>query len=180
MAKPSVGIVFDADMGNSIDDALALALLYGIESKSEARVVSLSTTKSTLKSAAFLEALQKFFFGRPLPVGMPETGKDTRVTPMLAAVADKYPNTIKQLNDTADPAPAIRNAFTAHHDGNCIVLLAGPATNLASALALPRVWEPALRQEDAERRARIPTLSRLPREARAGHDSRFPARSAPL
>lgn len=141
MAKPSVGVVFDADMGNSIDDALALALLYGIESKSEARVVSLSTTKSTLKSAAFLEALQKFFFGRPVSVGMPETGKDTAVTPMLAAVADRYPNTIKQLNDTADPAPVIRNAFTAHHDGNCIVLLAGPATNLASALALPRVKE---------------------------------------
>jgi hypothetical protein len=141
MAKPPVGIVFDADMGNSIDDALSLALLYGFESKTEARVVSLSTTKSTLKSAAFLEAMQKFFFGRPVPVGMPESGKDTTVTPMLNAVVDKYPNTIKQLNDTADPAPVIRNSFTAQHDQNCIVLLAGPATNLASALALPGVKE---------------------------------------
>ena len=37
--KPPVGIIFDCDMGNSIDDALALALLYGFDGKNEARVI---------------------------------------------------------------------------------------------------------------------------------------------
>jgi hypothetical protein len=31
--KPPIGIVFDSDLGNGIDDALALAMLYGFEGK---------------------------------------------------------------------------------------------------------------------------------------------------
>ena len=50
--KPPLGIVFDSDFGNRIDDALALALLYGFDGKNEARVVSMSVTKSNLKAAA--------------------------------------------------------------------------------------------------------------------------------
>ena len=51
--KPPVGIIFDSDFGNRIDDTLALALLYGFDGKREARVVSVSITKSNLKAAAF-------------------------------------------------------------------------------------------------------------------------------
>ena len=51
--KPSVGIVYDADLGNTIDDALALASLYGFQGKSESRVIAVSTTKSSLNAAIF-------------------------------------------------------------------------------------------------------------------------------
>ena len=43
--KPPVGIVFDSDMGNRIDTALAMSLLYGLDGKNEARVVSVSVSK---------------------------------------------------------------------------------------------------------------------------------------
>src|SRR5260370_39728862 len=52
--KPSPGIVFDADLGNTIDDALALAKLFGLQGKNESRVLSVSTTKSSLEAAVFL------------------------------------------------------------------------------------------------------------------------------
>ena len=57
MGKPAIGIVFDSDLGNGIDDALALAMLYGLEGKNEARLISMSTTKSCLRAAAFCDAL---------------------------------------------------------------------------------------------------------------------------
>jgi len=47
-----------------------------------------------------------------------------------------YPRAITRLNETADPAALIRNALTAQNDENCLVLLAGPATNLAAMMAL--------------------------------------------
>jgi hypothetical protein len=40
-----VGIVFDSDLGDGVDGALALALVYGLEGKNEARLISTSTTK---------------------------------------------------------------------------------------------------------------------------------------
>ena len=61
--KPPVGIIFDSDMGNRIDTALAMSLLYGLDGKNEARVVSISVSKSTLKSAALCEAIGRFYAG---------------------------------------------------------------------------------------------------------------------
>jgi len=157
--KPPVGIVFDSDLGDGVDGALALALLYGLEGKNEARLISNSTTKASLKSAAFGDALARFFagpppaagsfggFGRPVstpPIGMADNGKLAADTPILNAVVDKktddgkpvYPNGIVKRNDTADPIALIRNAMTAQADQNCIVLLAGPATNIVKVMDL--------------------------------------------
>lgn len=152
--KPPVGIVFDSDMGDRIDSALALALLYGFEGKNEARVVSVSVSKSNLNSAAFCEAVGRFYagpvsgsfgaFGRNLPIGLSTEGKLLEDTPILTVPLGKknaegaplYPHGIHKLNDTAEVAALIRNAFTAQQDQNAIVVLDGPATNLAKVLDL--------------------------------------------
>jgi inosine-uridine nucleoside N-ribohydrolase len=162
--KPPVGIIFDSDIGNDIDDVLALALLQGFEgsAKPEARLVSVSVTKSNLKAAAFCEAVDRFFSAiadrdtpprfrrfRGLPVGFTDDGMSPEDTPLLTVPLAKrdasgepvYPHGIKQLNDTAEPLALIRNAFTAHHDQNAVVVLAGRATNLARVLDLPGTRE---------------------------------------
>src|SRR5262249_60010636 len=126
--KPPVGIIYDSDLGNRIDDALALALFYGFDGKREARVVSLSVSKSNLKAAAFCEAIGRFYSGavsgafsaagRTLPVGLNTDGKMAEETPMLTGPLSKrnaesahlYPHGIHQLNDTSEPPALIRNA----------------------------------------------------------------------
>jgi hypothetical protein len=142
---PSPGIVFDADLGNTIDDALALAMLYGFQGKNESRVLSVSTTKSCLDAAIFADVLVRFYTGEPgpffpvIPIGLSLTGKMTEPNAMLAAVTgnSKYARAIIKMNDTADPLALIRNALSAQVDQNVIVVLTGPATNLAGLLALP-------------------------------------------
>jgi hypothetical protein len=143
-AKPPVGVIFDSAMGNTIDDPLALALLYGLQGKNESRVVGVSTSKPSLSSAEFCDVLVRFYTGEPgpfgaaLPIGLNTRGKDTGDSPMIAAVLGKpYPRTIHRLNDTADPVADIRNALSAQFDQNAIVVMTGPATNLAGLLALP-------------------------------------------
>ncbi len=162
ISKPPVGVIFDSAMGDRIDDALALALLYGLDGKNEARVVSLSVSRTNLASAAFCEAVGKFYAGavsgafnsagRALPVGLslPARGhKPDEDTPMLTVPLSKkkpdgtlvYNHGIHQLNDTAEVAPLLRNACTAQHDQNAIVILTGPATNLVALLDLPGARE---------------------------------------
>jgi len=125
---------------------LALALLYGLDGKNECRAVVVTTSKPNLKSAAACDAVSKFYaaggFARVLPVGMPETGKDSESTPLLDAVAAKHDHGIKQLNDTADVAAVMRNALTAQVDGNSVIVVVGPLTNAASLVELAgtREW----------------------------------------
>src|SRR5215467_4058115 len=96
--KPSVGVVFDSAMGNTIDDALALALLFGLQGKNESRVVSVSTTRPSLSSAEFCDVLVRFYTGEPgpfgvaMPIGLTARVKDAPESPMIAAVLAKpYP-----------------------------------------------------------------------------------------
>jgi len=157
--KPPIGIIFDCGLGNSIDEALALALLYGLDGKNEARVISLSVSKSNLKAAAMCEAVARFYggassgafgaVGRTLPVGLADEGKSPEDTPMLTVPLSKlndagaplYSHGIEKLTDTAEVRALIRNALSQQPDQSCVVVLTGPATNLARTLDLPGVKE---------------------------------------
>ncbi len=157
--KQPVGIIIDSSLGNSIDEVLALALLYGFDGKQEARVVALSVSKPNLKAAAFCEAIGHFYagaanggfgaVGRTLPVGLAEDGKLPEDTPMLTVPLSRkneegkplYSHGIEKLTDTAEVRALLRNAIAQQADQSCVVVLTGPATNLASLLGLPGVKE---------------------------------------
>jgi inosine-uridine nucleoside N-ribohydrolase len=157
--KPPGGIIFDCGLGNSIDEALALALLYGLDGKNEARVISLSVSKPNLKAAALCEVIARFYggassgafgaVGRTLPVGLADEGKSPEDTPMLTVPLSKlndagaplYSHGIEKLTDTAEVRALIRNALSQQPDQSCVVVLTGPATNLARTLDLPGVKE---------------------------------------
>lgn len=154
-ARPPVGVVFDCAMGEDIGEALALALLYGLEGRQECRVVATATNKSHVQSAAFLETVARFYAGtvsaafaatgRTLPVGMNDKGLLPGATPLLTAPLGRtnekgeplYNHGIHKLVDTADPLAVLRNALTAQHDANAVIVITGPATNFAGVLSLP-------------------------------------------
>ncbi len=145
--KPPLGVIYDADFGSTVDVPLALALLYGLQGKNDSRVISVTTTRPSVSSAAFCDVLVRFYTGEPggffvaQPIGMP-TGAAPEDTPLLTSVLSKpYSRGVKKLNDTADPLAVIRNALSAQFDGNGVVVMAGPATNLSRLLDLPGAKE---------------------------------------
>ena len=150
---PPVGVVFDCDMAG-IDDALALALLYGLDGKREARVTSISLSHPSVPAAAFCDAVARFYAGaaapfmRMLPIGMELKGKPVAPESVFTSVLAKpeYKHTIAQNNDTADPSALIRNALTSQYDGNCLAVLTGPANNFLRALSVPGVKELAAKK----------------------------------
>ncbi len=157
--KPAIGIAFDSDLGNDIDDVLTLGLLYGFDTKRppEARLISTSLTQSTLKAAGFCEVVDRFYttitnreiperFRRnnPAAIGLALNGKMANDTPLITEPLAKrdaegnlvYHHEIEKVTDTADSAALIRNAFTAQYDQNALAVLTGPATNFAAVLGL--------------------------------------------
>jgi len=60
--KPPPGVVFDCAM-SGMGDALALAMLYALEGKNEARVLSVSVSRPSLKAAIFCDLLARFYGG---------------------------------------------------------------------------------------------------------------------
>lgn len=154
-ARPPLGIIYDSALGGRVDEALALALLYGLDGKNEARISALTLTRSNLKAAALCEVIGRFYagavsgafnaMGRTLPVGLADDGRLSEDTPMLTKPLAKkgadgqpvYAHGIDSLTDTADPVVVIRNALTAQYDQNAAIVMTGPATTLARLLGLP-------------------------------------------
>lgn len=152
--KPPQGIVYDSDLGNSIDTALALALLHGSEAKNFGKLAAISISKSNIKAAQFADVIEKFYASKTQPgsqggigpllvgstIGLAVDGKMPADTPILNA-SFGYESSIRKLNDTAIVEALIRNALTAQYDGNAVVVLSGPATNLIHVLDLPGAKE---------------------------------------
>jgi intracellular sulfur oxidation DsrE/DsrF family protein len=146
-------------MGSRVETALALAVLYGLDGKNECRVVSISSSRTSLLSAAYCEVVGRFYagavsaafgaFARTLPVGLAADGKIPGDTPLLTGPLNRtnpdgsktYQHGIERLIDTAEAYGLIRNAFTAQHDENAAVVLAGPPNNLLKTLTLPGAKE---------------------------------------
>ena len=62
-------IIFDTDMGNDVDDALALAMLHAFESRHEAHLVAVTITKDNKWAGPYVDAVNTFY-GRPeIPIG---------------------------------------------------------------------------------------------------------------
>jgi hypothetical protein len=155
--RPPIGIAFDGDLGNRIDAVLAVAMLNGFAAKGEARRISLSVSKPSLKTAQFADVISSFYAGRPAGaasggvgtitegmIGMPEGTPTPDDTPLLAAALSKkaadgapqYASGINGLVNTAESSVLIRNMLLAQNDENASIVLAGPATGLARILAL--------------------------------------------
>jgi inosine-uridine nucleoside N-ribohydrolase len=146
--KPSVGIFFDSDLGESIDSVLALAVLYGMQGKNESRVAAISIPKPDVDTLKFGDVLQRFFLAAPVgpdtgggvgtlknvPVGMPWDGKGEDPKPAVTATLAAFKSSVKDKRDSADPSTLFRNLLQAQYDQNAIFVLGGPATNLAAAL----------------------------------------------
>lgn len=146
-AKPPVGIVFDSAM-DRIDDALALAMLHGFDGQDQARIAAICVSNADLKAAQFCDAMARFYasattgqaamFMHFTPIGLAD-GEPAAASAMFANLA--YPNSVKSVNDTADPATLIRNELMAQNDQNAAVVLSGPATDLAKLLDMYGVKE---------------------------------------
>jgi hypothetical protein len=151
--KPPTGVVFDTGM-TRIDEALALAVLYGLDGKNEARAVAISVSRSNLLAAMYCDAVARFYagevsgafgsIGRTLPIGLAGDGRGAGDSPMVAAALARknqdgtplYKSNIQRTIDTAEAAGLIRNALSSQYDGNAIIVATGPLGDLARLLEL--------------------------------------------
>jgi hypothetical protein len=103
----------------------------------------------------FVDEVQRFYHGpaanfAQLPaIGMNTAGTPGDTSPAFVAPFQKtkpdgsvvYKNQVKSVIDTGDPCTLLRNYLEAQTERNAFVVLSGPATNLAAALAFPGLKE---------------------------------------
>lgn len=130
-AEP-VRLIFDTDLGNDIDDALALAMIHSLQTRGDCVLLATTSTKDHPKSAQLLDALNTFY-GRPdVPVGAvkggatPEEGKYLKLVDQKTAGKPRYPHDLK---DAPNAVSLLRKILAGEKDHSVVLAQVGFFTN---------------------------------------------------
>ena len=141
VAQP-VRVIYDTDMGNDIDDALALAVLHAFESRGEVELLAVTSTKDNRWSAPYVDVINTFYGRGDIPVGVVKDGKTPESNDMItvptrrkqAGGAYVYPHDLAEGTQAADAVALLRRTLAAEEDGSVTMVQVGFSTNLARLL----------------------------------------------
>ncbi|MEZ5351695.1 MAG: nucleoside hydrolase [Bryobacteraceae bacterium] len=140
-----VPVIFDTDMGNDIDDALALAVIHALESRGEARLLAVTLTKDNRHAAPYCDLVNHFYRRGHVPIGVVRGGKTPKDSPMIQVPVERrradgrfvYPRSLDDYRNAPEAAALIRGILESAEDGSVVIVQVGFSTNLARLLAMP-------------------------------------------
>jgi hypothetical protein len=139
--KPSAGAFYDSDF-TTIDQILAVGLLHGLQGKNDLRVAIVTVSRPNLTAVGYIDMVERYYrgpagnFAQVPPIGMRTVGGAGETAPAFTAAFQdkKRVNRVRSVIDTGDPNTLFRNYLEAQYDQNGFFVLAGPASNYATAL----------------------------------------------
>jgi inosine-uridine nucleoside N-ribohydrolase len=141
----AVPVIFDTDMGNDVDDALALAMLHALESRGECRLVGVTVTKDNPWAPVFVDLVNTFYRRGEIPVGMVKGGVTPENSKMIQTPAERrrpdgtlvYPRRLASGAEAPEAVALLRRLLAAEKDGSVVIVQVGFSTNLARLLDAP-------------------------------------------
>jgi inosine-uridine nucleoside N-ribohydrolase len=128
-------VIFDTDMGNDIDDALALAMLHALSDRGECELIGVTLTNGHPSAVPYIRMVNRFYGRADLPVGaaikqLKGGSQDGYMTAALRTVSasDAGP---------ATPAPALLRRLLTDAREKVVIVQTGFSTNLAALLDSP-------------------------------------------
>jgi hypothetical protein len=143
MQPPRVKIIFDTDIGNDVDDVLALAMLHALQSRDQCELLAVTITKPDELAGPFVSVMNSFY-GRPaLPIGFTRSGLKNEPSRFLA-LADttdqgklRYPHQLKKSSDAPSASDLLRKSLALQPDQSVTLVQVGYFSNLAALLDTP-------------------------------------------
>jgi inosine-uridine nucleoside N-ribohydrolase len=136
-----VKLIFDTDMGNDVDDAMALCMIHSLQKRGAVELLAVTITKDHPQAAAFVDAVNTFYGYPDVPIGVvkggatPEPGKFN----LLAAAKNpdgslRYPHDLKSGADAPEAVGLLRRLLAAQPDASVALVQVGFFTNFARLL----------------------------------------------
>jgi len=146
-AAEPVRFVLDTDLGNDVDDSMALAVAHALQNRNECQLLAVTTTKDNPYAAPMIDVLNTFY-GRPgIPIAVVKYGMtkdDGRYNRQVLELKDddgnpRYPRTLSPADSAKlpDAVPFLRELLAAQPDNSIVLVQIGFFTNFARLLDTP-------------------------------------------
>ncbi|MDO5567164.1 MAG: nucleoside hydrolase, partial [Planctomycetia bacterium] len=139
-----VRIIFDTDLGNDIDDTLALALIHNLQTRGELELLAVTMTKDNVNAERFVKMINAYY-GRPdIPIGYTRSGitkADGHYVKKVLDLRDDNGKLVfpvefstKESAQYMEAVRLLRKTLAAQPDGQTVLIQVGFSTNLAALL----------------------------------------------
>jgi inosine-uridine nucleoside N-ribohydrolase len=136
-AERPIPVLFDTDVGNDIDDALALGVLHALESRGECRLASVTISKDNPHCAPFVDLVNTFYGRGEIPIGVVRNGPtpdDGNYVRQVSSARDdgraRYPRDLESGRETPEATSVLRRVLESLPDGSAVIVVVGFSTNL--------------------------------------------------
>ena len=159
---PTVKIIFDTDIGNDVDDVMALSVLHALQTRGDCELLAVTITKPDELAGPFVDAMNTFY-GRPgIPIGFTHAGLTNWPSRFLylANVKDggkfRYPHSLRRSSDAPSATQVLREVLSRQPDDSVVMLQTGFFSNLAALLETPSdSFSPLTGRELVKRKVRF-------------------------
>lgn len=136
-----VKLIFDTDMGNDVDDLMALVMIHNLQKRGACDLLAVTITKDHPQAAAFVDAVNTLYGYPDVPIGVVRDGaaKEAGKFNLLAAEkqadgSPRYPHDLKSGEDAPEAVALLRQTLAAQPDSSVAIAQVGFFTNLARLL----------------------------------------------
>jgi purine nucleosidase len=143
-AGEPVKLIFDTDIGNDIDDALALAVIHALQSRGECELLAVTSSKDNPYASLFCDVINTFY-GRPeIPLGRVQQGATPKDGSYVRKVVEYssegksvFSRRYQRFEDIPDAVTVLRKTLAAQPDHSVVLIVVGFSTNIARLLNSP-------------------------------------------
>lgn len=144
LAADKVSLIFDTDMGNDCDDALALGVIHALQSRGECELLAVTITKDHELAAPFVDCVNTYYGRGNIPIGVcrgsgktPDAGKYNQVAKVRDGDNFRFPHDLLTGNDAPAAVEVLRTVLAKEADNSVVFVQVGFSTNLANLLKSP-------------------------------------------
>ncbi len=140
-----ISVIFETDMANDVDDAMALDLLYKYMDEGKVNVLAIMSNNSSPFSTRFTDVMNVWYGYPEIPIGEIVNGKDTiddsvNYAKIMCELKDEngQPYFKESVTDGFEEATKLyRKILSSQPDKSVIIASVGFSTNLAKLLQTP-------------------------------------------
>jgi len=138
--REQVKIIFDTDIGNDVDDVLALAVLHALQARGQCELIGVTVTKPDELAGPFVDALNTFYGCPGIPIGCIRPSPNEAPSRFLPLVNVKdggrlrYPHKLKRGSDAPEPTRLLRKLLSRQPDNSVVLVQVGYFSNFGALL----------------------------------------------
>ncbi len=142
-AADPVLLIFDTDMGNDVDDALALGVIHALQSRKECELLAVTVTKDNDLAGPYIDAVNTFYRRGNIPIGVVRRGKAPEPGKFLPLADEKdngsfrYPHKLLSGEDAPEAVGLLRKILNSQPDESVVLVQVGFSTNFIRLLDSP-------------------------------------------